>query len=137
MTNYCLGFAFDVRGNVALIRKNRPEWQAGKLNGIGGHVEERESPIDAMVREFREEAGLEIPFDQWERFALMEGVGVRVDCFRALDVNLVGKVETKTDERIIVMNHNFVQADDSVIPNLRWLVPAAFDRTVSHIRAGV
>jgi hypothetical protein len=39
VVEYVVGFAFDTDGRVALIRKNRPEWQAGRLNGIGGHVE--------------------------------------------------------------------------------------------------
>lgn len=35
-TKYVVGFAFDLTLTmVALIRKNRPEWQMGLLNGIG------------------------------------------------------------------------------------------------------
>ena len=37
MTKYVVGFMFSPdKQFVALIRKNRPEWQAGKLNGIAG-----------------------------------------------------------------------------------------------------
>jgi 8-oxo-dGTP pyrophosphatase MutT (NUDIX family) len=46
---------------VALIRKVRPSWQAGLLNGVGGHIESGETPHDAMVREFEEEAGVHVP----------------------------------------------------------------------------
>ena len=55
---YVVGFMFDTSlTNVALIRKTKPAWQAGLLNGIGGKVEAGESFDDAMVREFSEEAG--------------------------------------------------------------------------------
>jgi 8-oxo-dGTP diphosphatase len=34
---YVLGFMFSSdHSEVALIRKRKPEWQRGKLNGIGG-----------------------------------------------------------------------------------------------------
>lgn len=38
---YVCGFLFDRSfENVLLIRKNRPEKQKGRLNGVGGKVEE-------------------------------------------------------------------------------------------------
>lgn len=43
---------------VWLIKKNKPEWQKGCLNGIGGKIESGESPIEAMIREIKEEAGV-------------------------------------------------------------------------------
>ena len=62
---YVLGFMFsrDLE-RVLLIRKNRPAFQAGKFNGIGGKIEGTvkplETPLQAMVREFEEEAGQKI-----------------------------------------------------------------------------
>ena len=58
---YVLGFAFTTDGRVALIQKKRPAWQAGRLNGIGGKVEGTEHSAAAMVREFREETGVDTP----------------------------------------------------------------------------
>lgn len=54
---YVLGFYF-VDDKVALIRKTKPSWIAGKLNGLGGKILPGEMPIAAMVREFREESGI-------------------------------------------------------------------------------
>lgn len=68
MTAYVAGFAFDQLQKVWLIRKLRPEWQAGKLNGIGGAVVRGERHAAAMSREFNEEAGLQISEDRWIRF---------------------------------------------------------------------
>ena len=59
MKLYCCGFMFSKDfSHVLLIEKARPKWQEGKVNGIGGHLESGESPVDAMVREFEEETGL-------------------------------------------------------------------------------
>jgi 8-oxo-dGTP diphosphatase len=60
MISYVVGFMFSEYCNeIALIKKKRPEWQKGRLNGIGGHIEKNEVPHDAMYREFEEEAGIE------------------------------------------------------------------------------
>jgi len=72
-TNYVLGFVFNKsRTKVALIKKNRPEWQAGKLNGIGGKIEENEACVDAMSREFLEETGYFIERNEWRHVLTME-----------------------------------------------------------------
>ena len=56
---YVVGFLLNYdRTQVVLIRKNRPAWQAGHLNGVGGKIEMGETPIEAMTREFEEETGL-------------------------------------------------------------------------------
>mgnify|MGYP002715664186 CR=1 FL=1 len=41
---FVAGFAFSADGGkVALVRKNRPRWQRGRLNAIGGSIEAGES----------------------------------------------------------------------------------------------
>lgn len=64
---YVCGFAF--RGEeVLLIQKLKPEWQRGKWNGLGGKIEDRETPHNAMVREFMEECGLDTNPSYWHLF---------------------------------------------------------------------
>lgn len=53
---YVLGLLFsEDASRVLLVWKNRPAWQNGKLNGIGGKIEPGETPLQAMDREFVEE----------------------------------------------------------------------------------
>ena len=38
--------------SILMIRKNRPDWQAGKLNLPGGHIEEDEAPLHLLVADY-------------------------------------------------------------------------------------
>lgn len=121
-----VGFAFTAdRGSVILIRKNRPEWQKGKLNGVGGHIEQGEHPADAMTREFHEETGLFIRKERWERVVMMEGSGWHVTFFKCVLTNLDRHhIQTMTDEAVVE-----VQCDipKGMIQNLTWLLPLCLD----------
>ena len=119
-TAYVVGFAFDTESNVALIRKARPDWQKGRLNGIGGHIEEGESSHEAMVREFIEETGVEVA--SWDLFARLLSKEWSVDVFRAFGVNLT-TLKTTTDEEVLVYHVKHLPLE--VLPNLLWLIPLA------------
>jgi len=119
MNKYVVGFLFDTKGNVALITKNRPTWQEGKLNGIGGHIEPDENPEQAMVREFKEEAGCD-GLD-WRKFGVVKGSNYEVSCFSTK--NDVAKIQSMTDEKVDWYPTN--RLPDNIIPNLRWLIPLA------------
>jgi len=76
-----VGFMFNRHGDaVVLIEKKKPDWQKGLLNGVGGKIEVMESPIDAMVREFKEETGADTLPGMWQPFAKMEGDDWEVYC---------------------------------------------------------
>ncbi len=127
MKYYCLGFLFarDL-STVLLIEKKRPAWQAGKLNGIGGKIEPTETALEAMVREFKEEAGFTVT--DWKKFARLTGPDYTVDCFYAVAVDSLNPLDscTFTDEYLTVVP---LPLDDGepVIRNLHWLVPMALE----------
>jgi 8-oxo-dGTP pyrophosphatase MutT (NUDIX family) len=74
MKTYVLGFVFDRNyNNVLLVEKARPEWQAGKLNGLGGRVEVGESPSAVMVRKLREETNQMLPIIMPAPFGRLRG----------------------------------------------------------------
>lgn len=124
-TVYACGFAFDPQGaHVLLIEKQRPKWQAGRLNGIGGHVEEDESPIEAMAREFEEETGVDTLERDWTEFAVVLTEKSRVHMFATRLGPGVKTAKTMTDERIVVLRTDEVDIHRTV-PNLSWLVPMA------------
>jgi 8-oxo-dGTP diphosphatase len=81
MKKMVVGFPLDY-SLVYLIKKKRPDWQAGKLNGIGGHVEEGENAKEAMIRECYEETGTKIT--DWRHVCVMKGDDWYLDVFTTL-----------------------------------------------------
>jgi 8-oxo-dGTP diphosphatase len=73
MIRWVVGFLIRNRSEVALMTKTHPEWQKGKLNGVGGKIDDGESPEGAMRREFLEEAGVDVP--TWRKFAPQSASG--------------------------------------------------------------
>jgi 8-oxo-dGTP diphosphatase len=126
MTKYVLGFLFDPRlEHVVLIEKRRPGWQAGKHNGVGGKIEEGETPDQAMVREFREETGVEIT--TWRQYATLNSHAgdFQLNVFFAISADY-DKVVSVTDEEIVVWYISELELwKDNIIPNVRWLIPMA------------
>jgi 8-oxo-dGTP diphosphatase len=123
MTEYVAGFMIDELDRVALVIKNRPEWQKGRRNGIGGHIEPGETIEEAMVREFQEETGWASREGQWKKFATLNGEAFRVYFFVSR-VSCIPHLKTMTDEEIVATLINSLTVFNC-IPNLTWLIPMA------------
>lgn len=52
--------AIERDGRYLAARRTQPDWAAGRWEFPGGKVESGESEVDALVREIREELGVEI-----------------------------------------------------------------------------
>jgi 8-oxo-dGTP diphosphatase len=133
---YVVGIMFNHnRSTCALIRKTKPAWQCGLLNGIGGKIEQGETPVAAMVREFHEEAGLRTFPSDWLNFCTMQGpeptkTGIAgsfvVECFAA--VGAIYDLCSMTDERVhLVRVCDIFPARADMVENLCWLVALALD----------
>lgn len=118
-TQYVLGFLFTTNGHVWLIRKNKPEWQKGLLNGIGGKIEKGETPSQAMSREFAEEGGHAIGTWKWYG-TLTDVYNYEVFCFYTISD---AEVTSMTDEKVELVSLKKLPVD--IIPNLSWLIPMA------------
>lgn len=132
MIKYVAGFLFspDLE-KVVLIEKQKPEWQKGLLNGIGGKIDAGEIPEEAMIREFREETSVTIA--NWKHFCRIDGPDENVysvDFFYAISADY-DKVKTMEKEEVITCNSFFLPGD-KVIENLNWLVPLALDKIENY-----
>lgn len=151
MIEMCLGFLFD-RGykHVLLLKKRRPEWQAGLYNGVGGHLEavDQGVPFKAMCREAEEEVGVQaigwrpycimevlprMPRVESERFAETK----RIHVFACANDHWMSKFKQLTDEEPRVFNisglmYSSAEVIDYLqcIPNLRWLIAMAQDISI-------
>lgn len=126
MTRYVNGFLISSdRTKVALIKKNRPDWQAGKLNGIGGHIEGVEMPESAMTREFEEETGVERHLINWKWFCIFSGDNYQVYWFKAFGDY---EITTITDEEVSwYLIEDVISNKLNIIPNIRWILLLALD----------
>lgn len=116
--------------SVALIWKNKPKWQKGLLNGIGGKVEDSDdSHVAAIVREFREETGFQTTEEQWTPFAMLLGDHGkwRVACY--FTIGDLSKLRTTTDEEIGIFQISLLQAHPGqLVGGLLWQIAIALDK---------
>lgn len=97
---------------VALIKKKRPAWLAGKWTAIGGHIEETDADSwAAAIREAREECGLDITLEGGTVQARMIASinrGVSLCTLFAVTHTEIETAKTLTDEQIAVFSSNLV-----------------------------
>jgi len=126
--NYVCALIFTLNKEyVWLIKKNRPDWQKGKLNGIGGKIEKGETPAQAMSREFKEEAGIDIEPYIWEPTVTLIGQDFHVYFFTA-----------KTDAELMTMEDEMIASyhlsdlnNLPILPSLKWLIPLSLDEEIT------
>lgn len=126
MVDYVTGLLFSPdRKMVALIHKQQPLRQCGRVNGLGGKVENGESPQQAISREVHEEAGILVPPESWTTFACIDRTpGDFVTCLFAYSGKIF-RAKTMESERVELFPVG--QLPENVIWNLRWLIPLAQD----------
>lgn len=129
MKHYVAGFMFSPDfENVVLIEKEKPEWQKGKYNAIGGKIEEGETPMEAMIREFEEEAFLETKQSDWKTLCVIGTKDYEVFFFYCTHKDW-RDVLSKTEEEVFhvpVMDLHTIR--HRLIDNLNWLIPMCIDK---------
>lgn len=130
----CLLFSDDLK-NIVLIRKNRPDWQKGLLNGPGGKVEEGESYDFAAHREFFEEAGISVPI--WDHLAYQtEDNGKYEVCYVTAKTSYehLNQVKSKTDEIVGMYTVEFIE-QKNLVNSLKWLIPLAIYKLSGQVKS--
>lgn len=138
--NYVCAFAFNPsKDRVVLIQKLKPDWQKGKLNGVGGKVEKGEDVDAAMIREFLEETGVLVDASQMNRFVQYVGLPekgkqyvvyfYRIDLTEEQFSNFGVPKKNDVGELIFSVYLELVKKAER-IPNLDWLIPLCLDPCV-------
>lgn len=135
MQEYVMGVAQTRNHKYVLIQKNRPESLRGKLNFVGGKIEKNEQPLDAMVREFKEETGVITAKSKWALVGSLNKAGkfiVHVFTYKE-NSNIFAEVETTTDEHVfLVSEEDICNGIYNTAPNVRWIVN--FLNSPDHIK---
>ena len=141
--DYVCGFIF-CNNHVLLLKKNRPDWQAGKLNGIGGKIEKDELPIDAMEREFKEEVldptGLDISIHPWHLFCTWDYGNGNVYFYKTythdFSFSKLDGLANDVNEEFEIFDlefEGFLHYENILIKNLYWLIPLALNGKAKEI----
>lgn len=134
---YCLGFTFsEDLEKILLIKKSatcKVESLRNKLNGVGGCIEIGETPLESMIRECEEEAGLVFKSLDWLHFCTLSGSDSTMWCF-CVATDEVFYTKQREDEYLAIYDVEntdgcFAQYKEfDFVPNLNWLIPMAINR---------
>jgi 8-oxo-dGTP diphosphatase len=127
MQKYVLGFAFsqDLK-QVILIQKQKPEFQFGKFNGVGGKIEETDAnPLEAMQREFMEETGCATG-TQWKKFITMNSETWMCECFFTVLIPIQFE-QIQTQEAELIVKAYVDKLPANCMRNIHWLIPMALN----------
>lgn len=130
MKKYVAGFMFSSdKSEVLLIEKMSPEWQRGLLNGIGGKIEGGETPLEAIIREFAEETGVETTTADWTEIVYYIRQNVyEVHFYKAFTDQIYSAV---SKEKEVITKFKSDNLPLNVVSNLNWLIPLCLDDNIS------
>jgi hypothetical protein len=125
-----VGFAFNADlSRVVMIQKNHPEEQAGKLNGVGGGVNDTDNDsLDTMVHEFQSEGGLITTRSDWKyvmSFINKKNKKVDVYCARSdyyMNAQTTAQPEPSKTEEIVICNVNDMLKQDNLMDGVKPMI---------------
>ncbi len=133
---FLFGPAFNQQDEVLLIRKKRPRWMRGKLNGVGGKVETPETAQDALSRIVSKETGLDITgHTMGEPFTTLHFSNTRniVFCYTS-NRKYTRSAQTMTDEAVAHYGYPQCLQRKDLADHLRWLLPLAVEVNSTVLR---
>ena len=124
-----VGLAYSRDGSrVALVRKTAKqgeEWQAGRLNGLGGKMEPGELPLGCMKREAVEEAGAAADHLRWQWVASYIRPDSAIAVFRTFTDQITdfASVEFEKNGERVEIHEVATVLSQPLVPNLRYVIP--------------
>jgi ADP-ribose pyrophosphatase YjhB (NUDIX family) len=125
MISYVIGMLYSESfDRVLLIRKTKPDWQAGNFNFPGGKIEKSESANDAIISRFKEETNLQTLPSDWDLFGEMVSKDREYQVLFFAGVyhpDRHGEVISLTEE--MCWWTPVYALPKNIITNLKWLIP--------------
>ena len=119
---YTVGFIFNQNmDKVLLVHKTKPEWQAGKLNGIGGKFEKDETMFDCIVRETQEESTLNTTTSDWQYVGTLFWPGKEIYVLTCIYPRSLDDAKQNDYEHVEWFGTKTLPSN--ILENLNWLIP--------------
>ena len=129
--HYVIGFALTPNWDrVLLAQRFGLEWGTGKYNGVGGQIRHDESPVEGMVRKFREKTNLMSLITEWRLFCTLKGIDryggtYKVWFFVSDSIHTLDTVNNGIYNEYLNLIPVDKIKDYSIINALTWLLPMA------------
>lgn len=128
---YTLGFIFDqTLEKVLLIHKQKPEWQRGKINGVGGKYEQGETAPSCIRRETRGETRLDIKEKDWISVGTIYQSAGNVGVLATRYIGACSDATSADHEKVEWFE--IASLPDNVMTNVHWLIPLALEKLQSE-----
>lgn len=126
-TRFTVGFIFDASlERVLLVHKEKPDWQKGFLNGIGGKYEANETAAACIRRETMEESRLDITESAWMQVGTIRRGTAEVDvmtaCYAGNRADAVMADYEKVEWFLVR------ELPSTMLDNLAWLIPLSLEK---------
>ena len=131
--NYSCGLVFNQdNSKLAMIKKNRPWWQRGKYNGVGGKLEIIETYNECMIRETKEEIGIDTNEKEWAFLGRLKINDSDIMFFAIFGIDFY-TLKQITDEEIHIFKVKDIfniKSDvyNLIMPNIRTAIGLALDK---------
>ena len=131
MIKYVTGYVLseDLK-RVLLIRKNRPEKQNGKLNGIGGKRERKildegvgdEHELYAICREFEEETGVKTFYYDWTHADKLYNDNFELDIYYCVSNKFLESAKTMETEEVGIYDISSLFGREDLMNTVEWVI---------------
>jgi 8-oxo-dGTP diphosphatase len=130
MLHYTLGFLFNSDfSQVLLIHKLSPEWQKGKVNGLGGKFEPNETAQECIQREVKEETDLNTLSEDWKKIGELHSSKWVVEVMAIVYDGKISDAQSVEKEKVEWFAVN--NLPNNIMSNLSWLIPMCKDFLVN------
>lgn len=123
--NNVIVFVQDPESKTVLLQARREQPFHGLWNGISGRMLEGETPVDAAARKLAIECGLVVPPEMLTECGVIHTEAGDLYVVTGWANIYAASNLTKHHRVNAPMNSNWSR--EPVVPNLRWLIPLAFD----------
>lgn len=129
-----LAFIFNENLNKVLLIKKSKGVQKGMLNGVGGKMDDGESFLECMYREIKEETPIDtqnIDLDSSDVYCYLHSTPIPrwyITAYRfTVSDDILNSCIGHTTEEGVLGVYDVDDLPDTVMPNLKWLIPLAVD----------